>query len=310
MDFFHLLQILLLAIVQGAAELLPVSSSAHVTIVARLIGYDMSNVFEWTFLLVMLHTGTMFSVLVYFWSRWKRMLNQWRAMVLATIATGVVGYPLMVAIKHVLNLNGGTQTQEIEHLFLNLPLMACSLAVVGVLIIIAGRKDELLPGTAERINLTQGTIIGAVQGLALPFRGFSRSGSTISAGLLLGIVRARAEEFSFALAVIITPVVIAREVWMLIKETRPGDASFAGAGKAAEHRPVAVAGAIGHGVQLRRRTVWPMVVIGMVGAWPLEVVWVLLFGCCGSRSDCVFHARLIVAKMPEFAFEDPVWAMA
>jgi undecaprenyl-diphosphatase len=218
MDFFHLLQILLLAIVQGAAELLPVSSSAHVTIVARLIGYDMSNVFEWTFLLVMLHTGTMFSVLVYFWSRWKRMLNQWRSMVLATIATGVVGYPLMVAIKHVLNLNGGTQTQEIEHLFLNLPLMACSLAVVGVLIIIAGRKDELLPGTAERINLTQGTIIGAVQGLALPFRGFSRSGSTISAGLLLGIVRARAEEFSFALAVIITPVVIAREVWMLIKE--------------------------------------------------------------------------------------------
>jgi undecaprenyl-diphosphatase len=57
-----------------------------------------------------------------------------------------------------------------------------------------------------------------VQGLVLPFRGFSRSGSTISEGLLLGIMRARAEEFSFALAVILTPAVIAREVWMLMKQ--------------------------------------------------------------------------------------------
>ena len=52
MDLIHLLQILVLAIVQGAAELLPVSSSAHVTIVARLMGYDMSRIFEWTFLLM------------------------------------------------------------------------------------------------------------------------------------------------------------------------------------------------------------------------------------------------------------------
>ena len=63
--------------------------------------------------------------------------------------------------------------------------------------------------------------IGAVQGLAMPFRGFSRSGSTISAGMLLGIFRSRAEEFSFALAVILTPVVVAREVWMLVKQHSP-----------------------------------------------------------------------------------------
>ena len=219
MSLIHLLQILVLAIVQGAAELLPVSSSAHVTIVARLMGYDMSRVFEWTFLLVMLHTGTMFSVLVYFWSRWKKMFNQIPAMIAATIATGMVGYPLMKLIKHFLNRgNEGAQTQEIEHLFQNLPMMACALAAVGVLIIIAGRKDEKSPGTIGEVKLGNGILIGAVQGLALPFRGFSRSGSTISAGLLLGIVRARAEEFSFALAVIITPVVITREVWMLMKE--------------------------------------------------------------------------------------------
>ncbi len=247
MDFIHLIQILVLAIVQGAAELLPISSSAHVTIAARLMGYDTGRVFEWTFLLVMLHTGTMFSVLIYFWSRWKTWLNQIPAMVVATVCTAAVGYPLMILIKHFLNTDPTAAPQEVEHLFQNLPLMACSLAAVGVLIIVAGLVDERRPATlstqanrtksvppgafAKRssqpaavtnepplISHVQAAVIGAVQGLALPFRGFSRSGSTISAGILLGVARTKAEEFSFALAVILTPVVIAREVWMLIKE--------------------------------------------------------------------------------------------
>ena len=54
-------------------------------------------------------------------------------------------------------------------------------------------------------------IIGAVQGLCLPFRGFSRSGATISTALVLGVARRRAEEFSFALAVVITPAIIIKE---------------------------------------------------------------------------------------------------
>ncbi len=248
MDFIHLIQILVLAIVQGAAELLPVSSSAHVTIAARLMGYDTGRVFEWTFLLVMLHTGTMFSVLIYFWSRWKALLHQIPAMVIATVCTAAVGYPLMMLIKHFLNTDPSAAPQEVEHLFQNLPLMACSLAAVGILIIVAGLVDErrprvnstveqnrpkkvphgafVTPGTQSaaaikeprEISHVQAAIIGAVQGLALPFRGFSRSGSTISTGILLGVARIRAEEFSFALAVILTPVVIAREVMMLMKE--------------------------------------------------------------------------------------------
>src|SRR5436853_3845810 len=152
MTLIHLLQILVLAIVQGAAELLPISSSAHVTIAAKLMGYDMDNVFEWTFLLVMLHTGTMFSVLVYFWSRWKSLIGQWRSLVIATICTGAVGYPLMLLIRRILNQNAASsKPQEIEHLFQNLALIACSLAAVGVLIIIAGLIDERRPGVLQRI---------------------------------------------------------------------------------------------------------------------------------------------------------------
>jgi undecaprenyl-diphosphatase len=61
-----------------------------------------------------------------------------------------------------------------------------------------------------------------VQGFCLPFRGFSRSGATISVGLLLGIARTKSEEFSFVLAVVLTPPVIAREVLRLLKSQAVG----------------------------------------------------------------------------------------
>jgi hypothetical protein len=65
-----ILNILILAVVQGAAELLPMSSSAHVIVAAKLMGLDPVRP-EMTLLLVMLHTGTMFAVITYFWSAWR-----------------------------------------------------------------------------------------------------------------------------------------------------------------------------------------------------------------------------------------------
>ena len=64
-------------------------------------------------------------------------------------------------------------------------------------------------------NLRRAGLIGAVQGLCLPFRGFSRSGATISTGMLRGMSKARAEAFSFALAVVLTPAVLARDALRL-----------------------------------------------------------------------------------------------
>ena len=64
-------QILILALIQGACELLPVSSSAHVIAAEKMMGLDPSSP-EMTMLLVMLHTGTMFAVIVYFWRGWMR----------------------------------------------------------------------------------------------------------------------------------------------------------------------------------------------------------------------------------------------
>jgi undecaprenyl-diphosphatase len=215
----NFLQILILAIVQGAAELLPVSSSAHVIVAEKLMGLDPTSP-QLTFLLVMLHTGTMFAVIAYFWKSWVATYfsstQTFRAnalyVVVATAMTGVVGLLLLQLIKSA--VAGNRPEFEIEQLFGNSKLMAVALAAAGILIIISSRFHERKEG---KLSLFSALWIGAVQGLCLPFRGFSRSGATISTGIALGVARRRAEEFSFALAIVLTPVVIAKEAYRLYK---------------------------------------------------------------------------------------------
>jgi undecaprenyl-diphosphatase len=214
----NFIQILLLGIVQGAAELLPVSSSAHVIVAEKLLGLDPAKP-EMTFMLVMLHTGTMFAVIAYFWRAWsERYFSNAaafrRVVFLVVIATGLTGVTGL-AIKHLIEkafLGNG----DIEELFSNLPLIGVALAAGGLLIICTGKpskRDHL----DQELGWWSACWIGAVQGLCLPFRGFSRSGATISTGLLCGINKARMEEFSFALAVVLTPPVIGRELLRLLK---------------------------------------------------------------------------------------------
>jgi len=214
-------QILILALIQGACELLPVSSSAHVIVAEKLMGLDPSSP-EMTMLLVMLHTGTMFAVIAYFWNHWKRdyfdargkLLTFVAQIIYATFCTAIVGYGLKMVIEKI--FMRGMPHAEVENLFANLPLMAGSLAAVGLLIIYAGLREEKAPRHSE-IQPPHAVWIGLVQGLCLPFRGFSRSGSTISTGLLLGLPRQKLEEFSFALAVVLTPPVLAKEALRLLK---------------------------------------------------------------------------------------------
>ncbi len=156
----------------------------------------------------MLHTGTMVAVLVYFRARWKGLLSQWPALLAATVVTGAVGWALKTVIENLFMKDARGDSHQIEHLFHNLPLIAASLAAVGLLIFAAGMKEQRSPGKLATVSLPSSLLIGIVQGLCLPFRGFSRSGSTISTSLFLNIERMRAEHFSFALAVLLTPAVI------------------------------------------------------------------------------------------------------
>jgi undecaprenyl-diphosphatase len=222
----QLWQLLILAVVQGLAELLPISSSAHVIVAEKLLGLDPTTP-QMTLLLVMLHTGTMFAVLVYFWKAWRAsyfssrdaFIGNARSVVIATVATALVGLALLKIIKHL--FAPGASDFEIENLFGNARLMAAALAAAGFLIIGSARAR---PASTETVSAAAAGWIGAVQGVCLPFRGFSRSGATISTGLLLGVARRRAEEFSFALAVVLTPAVIAREVLRLHKAQADGPA--------------------------------------------------------------------------------------
>ena len=215
------LQIFILAIVQGLCELLPVSSSAHVIMAEKLMGLDPTTP-AMTFLLVMLHTGTMLAVIAYFWNSWRSRYFAsaaafWsfaRTAVVATLCTGMVGLGLMLVIEHLLRRS--SPGADLEQLFGNSTLIAVSLAAVGSMIILSGVRATVVGGR-QVMTIADAVWIGLVQGLCLPFRGFSRSGATISTGLLRGVQQRPLEDFSFALAVILTPAVIAREGVRLFK---------------------------------------------------------------------------------------------
>jgi undecaprenyl-diphosphatase len=241
MSFFH---VIVLAIVQGLAELLPVSSSAHVVVAEKLMGLDPSSP-QMTLLLVMLHTGTMFAVIAYFWRQWRQSyfatVNAFKRfalrLVYATALTGVVGEALIKLVEH--TMFKGAPKAEIEDLFGRLDMVAPALACAGILILIAGLREKKLDAVSaaqaaaasltrrptDSVTMRQAGWMGLLQGLALPFRGFSRSGATISTGMLTGATKQCAERFSFAMAVVITPAAIGREAMRLLHATHAAAAT-------------------------------------------------------------------------------------
>ncbi|MBB5318921.1 undecaprenyl-diphosphate phosphatase [Tunturibacter empetritectus] len=230
-----ILHVILLAIVQGLAELLPVSSSAHVVVAEKLLGLDPTTP-QMTLLLVMLHTGTMFAVIVYFWSQWKKTYFSsgdafkrflirliWASLLTAAIGEVIIKVIEKTAFK-------GASKGEIELLFGRLDLIAPALFAAGLLILLAGLMEKRRMGAHEKVygdsvTMRQAGWIGAIQGLCLPFRGFSRSGATISTGMLTGASKERAERFSFALAVVLTPPAVGREVMRLVKASHAATAA-------------------------------------------------------------------------------------
>ncbi|MBI5882850.1 MAG: undecaprenyl-diphosphatase UppP [Elusimicrobia bacterium] len=180
------LQAAVLGIVQGLTEFLPVSSSAHLILVPRLFGWpDQGLAAD-----VALHLGTMAALLLYFWKDWWRILTEkdqrrllgW--LVLASVPAAVLG----VLVKDMVE---GSLRGEAP--------VAVTLIGFGLLLGWADRAGARTR-TWESLDLETCLWIGAAQALAL-FPGVSRSGATITAGLLLGLKREDAARFSFILAV-------------------------------------------------------------------------------------------------------------
>lgn len=289
-----ILKVVILAIVQGLAELLPVSSSAHVVVAEKLMGLDPSSP-QMTLLLVMLHTGTMFAVIAYFWSQWKKTyfssadaFKRFLIRVIsATLLTGIIGVAVKTAIEK--TMFHGAPKAEIEELFGRLDLIAPALLAAGIVILIAGLRErkgapvEQVYGNS--VTMRQAGWMGAVQGLCLPFRGFSRSGATISTGMLAGASKERSERFSFALAVVLTPPVVLREALRLVKASKEAAATGA---------PIDLHGSVVSSLLgMVLAFLAGLVALRWLSAWLEEGRWYLFGIYCLIASGVVFYLHTL-----------------
>jgi undecaprenyl-diphosphatase len=185
------LQALLLGLVQGLGEFLPISSSAHLVLVPWLFGWeDPGLTFD-----IALHFGTLIAVALYFWKDWLRLFSKgftdtrspdgrlfWY-LVMATIPGALIGFAL---------------EEKAETVFRNPVLIAVMLIVLGVILYWADRKGAK-EVAVKNISLRTSLLIGISQALAV-IPGVSRSGVTMSVALLLGLTREAAARFSFLLS--------------------------------------------------------------------------------------------------------------
>jgi undecaprenyl-diphosphatase len=213
---------IILGIIQGLTEFLPVSSTAHLTIAGKLFGVvDLAHPEAWTQFIAVMQLGTVTAVLVYFW---KDVFGMAHAVVTdvrkaglafridacsqpARLAFAILIGTLPVAIfgftlKHLIE---GTLTKSTI-------VIAWSLIALAALLWLA-EKSSRHARTIGQITWLDGFLIGCAQALAL-IPGSSRSGTTMTAGLFLGFAREAAARFSFLLSI---PAVLASGVYEMTK---------------------------------------------------------------------------------------------
>ena len=212
-----LLQALVMGIVQGLTEFLPVSSSGHLVIVPFLLGWDDPFITSLEFS-VMLHIGTLVALLVYFRRDWLRLVPAGLAAVRDRSFAGDPDRRLawLIAAATVPALVAGFVLNDlIEDQFREVGLVALMLIVGGAILWLAerhGRRDATIGG----LSLPVAIGIGGAQALAL-VPGISRSGISIAAGLFAGLERDAAARFSFLMATPITAAAGAYEGLTLLR---------------------------------------------------------------------------------------------
>ena len=186
------LQLILLSLVQGLTEFLPVSSSAHLVLLSEFLGEeDQGIIFD-----VGVHFGTLLAALVYFRSDLKKMIINLGSHKLLSEENNLTTNLVIGVIPILL---AGFLLRDFVNLHLrNSEVIAYATIIFGIFLYIA----QLRKGKADldSVNLKQALIIGLFQCLAL-IPGTSRSGITITAGLFLGLSATAASRFSFLLAI-------------------------------------------------------------------------------------------------------------
>jgi undecaprenyl-diphosphatase len=192
--FEELLKTIILGLIQGLAEWLPVSSTAHLKIAEQLLGLEATSLLG-----VTLHVGTLAVVVFYFRKEVKSLLSALAHLdfkseygqlipliIIATIPTGIIGLLYAIFLEQTLQ----------THLFIMFLTIGIAF-LIGATVLYTSRIGK---ENTDTITITIAFIMGAAQGLAT-FPGLSRSGITISAALLLGLKREKAFKFSFLLSI-------------------------------------------------------------------------------------------------------------
>ncbi|SDH36543.1 undecaprenyl-diphosphatase [Leifsonia sp. 98AMF] len=212
MDFINAL---ILGLVQGLTEFLPISSSAHIRIVGELLGTGADPGARFT---AIIQLGTEAAVLLYFWRDITRIIAQWFRALFGRIPRNDpdarMGWLVILGSIPIVVLGLFFQDQ-IETTFRSLWIVATTLIVFGILLGIAdwvGSKRKRL----RELTWGDGIIFGLAQALAL-IPGVSRSGGTITAGLFMGYQRRAAARYSFLLAL---PAVFGSGFYQLYKAVK------------------------------------------------------------------------------------------
>ncbi len=199
-------QAVILGIVQGASEFLPISSSGHLILVPKIFGW--TGVVDSLSFDIALHFATSLAVIVYFWSDWLRLIRAF----LANISGGLVGiwknadarlFVLLVVGSVPAAIFGYLFQDIIEEKVRNTTLVA-SLLIIFALVLFSAEKIGKKNHTQDSLGIFDSLLIGFAQALAI-FPGVSRSGITISTGLFRNLTRIEAARFSFMLS---TPIIL------------------------------------------------------------------------------------------------------
>jgi len=209
-----LAQALVMGIVQGLTEFLPVSSSGHLIIVPFLLGWTDPFIKSLAFS-VMLHIGTLLALLVYFRADWSRLIPAGFAAIRDRSFRGDpdrrLGW-ILVAATIPAAIAGFLLNDLIEKAFRDVGLVALALVVGAVVLWLADRWGARMKGV-EDVTFPVAIAIGAAQALAL-VPGISRSGISISASRFAGLDREAAARFSFLMA---TPITVGAAIFELRK---------------------------------------------------------------------------------------------
>jgi undecaprenyl-diphosphatase len=210
----QLLQAIVLGIVQGLTEFLPISSSGHLIVVPALLGWDDPFIESLAFS-VMLHIATLLALLIYFRDDWLRLIPAGLASIrdrsLADDPDRRLAWLLVVATIPAV-IAGVLLNDPIETAFRQPRLVAVTLVIGAAILFLADRLGSHAR-RMDSIGFPLALGIGAAQALAL-VPGISRSGISISAGLFAGLDRGSAARFAFLMA---TPITAGAGLWELRK---------------------------------------------------------------------------------------------